>query len=169
MMKTRDFFLLKDYFPLKQRAGYPDREPYEDAPDDGLTVPLPPSPVMAEEDSQLTGAVESTLTSGSVDAEEPSQSISTIAPQISAKLLALPPLETTMHRPDPDPDADKSPDTASSGTTNLLPIPDTPADTGGPMCKICHQRVVAPYWYCIDCYDYGELGSFREFDPTDWQ
>ncbi|KAJ7157929.1 hypothetical protein C8R43DRAFT_996337 [Mycena crocata] len=151
MMKTRDFFLLKDYFTFKQRAGYSlsyARDVYKDPTDDlSLAVPLPASPTEPE-----------ALDIAMIDAQSFLTVLTNIAPIGERKSQIQPsltPLNTMIAPPIVDPAAENSPDTASSGTTRLLSIPDTPVENGPGTfdCNICHERVVTPGWYCMDCYD----------------
>ncbi|KAJ7473796.1 hypothetical protein B0H11DRAFT_2036023 [Mycena galericulata] len=142
MMKTRDFFLLKDYYMFKQRSQYAlshARRIYKD--DLSLTVPLPASPVAPDEEASTTVL----LITHNDSAASPAT-------------ISLPLLDTTMSVvASSGPIAEKSPDTASSGTTNILSIPDTPDGTTYIMkfsCITCSERVLTPCWFCVDCYDW---------------
>ncbi|KAJ7145706.1 hypothetical protein C8R44DRAFT_863571 [Mycena epipterygia] len=156
MIKTRDFFLLKDYFMFKVRAQNSlmiARDMYKD-PTDEPTVPLPASPIIPNLDSSEQ-TVAGELTPMNISLVETSE-VPTIPQQNSTEPPALPPLDTTVSQiPASDSVADKSPETASSGTTNLISIPDTsdeePTESEPFKCEICKKRVVTPCWYCVDC------------------
>jgi hypothetical protein len=159
MIKTRDFFLLKDYFTFKQRAGYSlsyARDVYHDPPvDPSLTVPLPPSPLLPDLNSTQ---VKEELISIDVSLAG-DESIPVLKQQYTSPTatIILPPLDTTFQMDTPEANSAKPPDTPSSGTTNLLPIPETetPAVTTGAApfrCAFCAEPVVTPCWYCMDCY-----------------
>ncbi|KAJ6553898.1 hypothetical protein B0H10DRAFT_2201811 [Mycena sp. CBHHK59/15] len=144
MMKTRDLFLLKDYYTVKQRAQFSldrAREAYTDATEDVNTpVPLRASHVAPDLGaSQETVSVELTLATD----VEPS---SLIGQQKSAAPAALPLLDAM------PPDVTTEP--PGSGTTDPVSSPSTPTseDYEALKCTICAQRVVSPCWYCVDCY-----------------
>ncbi|KAF7375685.1 hypothetical protein MSAN_00457800 [Mycena sanguinolenta] len=153
MIRFRDFLLLKDYFGIKQRAGYMIhwarsiyKEPTEEI---SLTKPLPESPITVDNTKKEVNsnpkaeANVATLPTIVDNASTPTP-ISFFPQKTSVFQVGLPALDTAV---------------ADSGTPNsdgLLLAVVTPVETQVEEdqtlnCEICHDRIVAPCWTCVTC------------------
>ncbi|KAF7375677.1 hypothetical protein MSAN_00457000 [Mycena sanguinolenta] len=154
MVRFRDRLLLKDYFGIKQHAGYTldwarsvYREPTEDT---SLTMPLPGPPVAA--DNSTEEVKDSSNGEGNVTIVDdvPSPTPTPMKPQEkSAPQLGLPALNNTVSA---SPTLAADPGTPSSD--RLLSAAVTPVEMQVDQtfnCGICHERIVAPCWSCITC------------------
>jgi hypothetical protein len=168
MVRFRDLLLLRDYYGVKQRAGYfltYAREIYK--PDLSLTAPLPASPTIdnpssfplpASPSANSPAKVNRDLTAGQTGLPAIVDNGPTPIPVNAQRLaapLGLPALDTTMTGPALDPGPEQSQSPASSETSKLLSEAVTPMEelVGEELnCIVCHQRVLAPCWKCIICY-----------------
>ncbi|KAJ7830412.1 hypothetical protein B0H14DRAFT_2593325 [Mycena olivaceomarginata] len=170
MVRFRDLLLLRDYYGIKQRAGYSlnyARDIYK--PDLSLTAPLPASPAIdnpssfplpaspsADSPAKVNGDLTNDQTSLPAIVDHGPTPIPVNA-QKSAAPLGLPALDTNVSPPPaPDPDSAQSPSTGRSETTELLSAAVTPVEylNYEPLsCIVCQERVIAPCWNCTICYN----------------
>ncbi|KAF7375648.1 hypothetical protein MSAN_00453900 [Mycena sanguinolenta] len=161
MVRFRDLLLLKDYFGIKQRAGYTldwARSIYKDPTEEpSLTKPLPESPTTAdnstEEPKNNSNGDANVATPPTIVDDAPTPTPIPISPQIkSATQLKLPALNTTV--------SDSQSSASDPGTPRsdgLLSAAVTPVETQVEEdqtlnCGICHERIIAPCWSCVTCF-----------------
>ncbi|KAK6975085.1 hypothetical protein R3P38DRAFT_3128369 [Favolaschia claudopus] len=174
MVRFRDLLLLRDYYSIKQSAGYSiqyARDAYEDpTPDLPLTTALPASPVAGDGDGAAAGDVEVKVKVAGEGSTENDAVVVTaivggsIAPPAAgaekpASPVDLPPLNTGVAPPE---QSHSSPthseaSSSSSASSHLLSAAVTPVeqmvyDYQQLKCTVCQERVVAPCWYCVTCY-----------------
>ncbi|KAJ6578128.1 hypothetical protein B0H19DRAFT_1230009 [Mycena capillaripes] len=182
MVQIRDLLLLKDYFSLKQRAGYSlsyARDIYTDPKPDPSWIDLPASPVAENPaSSEPTANGDSTVaivTGVPAVVEDSSTPTPIIVQENSTRPPSLPPLDTNVSPTPADPASEQSSATAS---TNLLSIAVTPTEEvtyedSTLNCVFCHNRVVTPCWYCNYCYNAWVCGScektVNDLLPWDYQ
>ncbi|KAF7375650.1 hypothetical protein MSAN_00454100 [Mycena sanguinolenta] len=179
MVRFRDLLLLKDYFGIKQRAGYTldwARSIYKDPTEDtSLTMPLPESPVAAVDLTEMVKDNSNGETNPTIVEDAPTPTPIPISPQTkSAPQLGLPALDTTV--------SDSQPLASDPGTPSsdgLLSAAVTPVETQVEEdqtlnCGICHERIVAPCWSCVTCYESTWVcdacdKATNELSPWDYQ
>ncbi|KAF7335401.1 hypothetical protein MVEN_02192800 [Mycena venus] len=198
MVRFRDLLLLRDYFAVKQRAGYTlsyARDIYKDpTPDLSLTLPLPASPIVGQDvplpaspsadnptEVKANGALPfDILTSSPAVVDEGPTPIPVNIQKVPAP-LGLPTLDTAMVKaPTPNLDSEQPPasSSSSSSTADLLsaavtPVEEVVYEDQTLNCVVCHERVVAPCWNCVYCYNAWVCDSCEqatnELSPWDYQ
>ncbi|KAJ7318795.1 hypothetical protein DFH08DRAFT_754688 [Mycena albidolilacea] len=167
MVRLRDLLLLRDYYGIKQRAGYSlsyARDIYK--PDLSLTLPLPASPIIDNPSSFPLPASPSMDSPAKVNGYLTNDQMSlpaivddgpTPIPVNTQKLAAppgLPALDMDVLQAQAqalDSASDQSAGTARSEGTELLSAAVTPGEEEL-NCIECHQRVLAPCWNCMVCH-----------------
>ncbi|KAK7058060.1 hypothetical protein R3P38DRAFT_2599651 [Favolaschia claudopus] len=175
MVRLRDLLLLRDYFSIKQQAGYSiqyARDAYEDpTPDLPLTTALPTSPVAAEEDEGPAAGDSAVKVNVAEEGSTESAAVvvtaivgESIAPPTAdaakpASPVDLPLLNTGVLSPEQSPSSPTHSEASSpsSASSHLLSVAVTPVeemvyDYQQLKCTVCQERVLAPCWYCITCY-----------------
>jgi hypothetical protein len=167
MVRLRDLLLLRDYYGIKQRAGYSlsySRDIYK--PDLSLTAPLPASPTIdnpstfplpvspsAENPGKLNGDLTADgQTSLPVIVENGPTPIPVNTQKLSAPRLPALDMDALQAQAQAlDSASDQSADTPRSEATELLSAAVTPGEEEL-NCIVCHQRVLAPCWNCMVCH-----------------
>ncbi|KAJ7240171.1 hypothetical protein B0H12DRAFT_1135296, partial [Mycena haematopus] len=162
MVRFRDLLLLKDYFAVKQRAGYVlsfARHLYQDPTEDpSLTIPLPASPI-ADESSSSEPKVntEANVTTQTGVPTIVDDSPTPIPIPVNAQKLAtlsLPALDTAVSPTTaPDPGTPGSESGINLLTAAVTPVETTQVEDQTLNCVVCHERIVAPCWSCVTCYN----------------
>ncbi|KAK7017326.1 hypothetical protein R3P38DRAFT_3561155 [Favolaschia claudopus] len=164
MVRFRDLLLLKDYFSIKQQAGYSfqyARDAYRNRKSNlSPTVPLPSSP--NEPDSE-------------VNIEEPEVATMKVTTNAVAvgESLALPAVGTESHAGHAMPvdfqpsssaefvSTEKSPSSllSTSETDQLLSVAVKPLEKtdNDIKCIVCQEGLVAPCWYCVTCSSHSSI------------
>ncbi|KAJ7240155.1 hypothetical protein B0H12DRAFT_57866 [Mycena haematopus] len=158
MVRFRDLLLLKDYFAVKQRAGYTlnfARDLYKDPTDDPSTLPLPASPIVdnsASSEAKVNGVNGEAVTTPIVD-DAPTPIPIPVNTQKSAT-LDLPALDTAvLPTTAPDPGTPGSKSGLNLLSAAVTPVETTQVEDQTLNCVVCHERIVAPCWSCVTCYN----------------
>ncbi|KAK6987605.1 hypothetical protein R3P38DRAFT_2574822 [Favolaschia claudopus] len=169
MVRFRDLLLLKDYFSIKQQAGYSfqyARDAYRNRkPNLSVTVPFKPSSPNAP-DSEVT-IEESDVATAKVTADAVTVGELLAPPAVGTESDAghampvseLPPLDSAeLVSTEQSPLASRL---STSETSQLLSIAVAPPAANTVMhdikCIVCQKSLIAPCWYCVTCSSHSSI------------